>query len=505
LWPDIQTIEYREQRYAVLPHNTRTQIQLRAAGIEAPAPILYHYDWTSADGEKPFQIQKDTAALATSYQRSYILNDMGTGKTRAALWAWRFLYKSKVARKLLVVAPLSTLRFVWARELMMIMPDIKATVLHGTRERRIELLNQDSDVYIINHDGVKTIVMELHGRRDIDCMILDELAVYRNNSQRSRRMREFAKRFTWVWGMTGRPMPQSPVDVWAQCKILTPHTVPKFYTHAKTTLMQQIDRYRWVPREGAIETALSWMVPAVRYSLDDVVELPDAIYRTLDVEMSGEQDAKYREMANEMIAWIRDQKITAANAGVALSKLLQVGCGYVYSVNPQYATLDSTPRQETLLSILNEAPHKVLVFAPWRHLIDNTSALLTKEEIDHAVVHGGISLAKRGKIFNAFQNSSQYRVLLAHPACLHHGVTLTAATTVVWYSPITSLEVYEQSCARVRRIGQNHKQLFLHLQASPVEQKVYAMLRTKQRMQDQFLRLLEESTGERISKRTTET
>ena len=110
MWPDIQTIEYREQRYAVLPHNTRTQIQLRAAGIEAPAPILYHYDWTSADGEKPFQIQKDTAALATSYQRSYILNDMGTGKTRAALWAWRFLYKSKVARKLLVVAPLSTLR-----------------------------------------------------------------------------------------------------------------------------------------------------------------------------------------------------------------------------------------------------------------------------------------------------------------------------------------------------------------------------------------------------------
>ena len=402
-------MNYRGEKYAVFPHHPYSQIQLRAAEIEAPAPILYYFDWKSADGEQAFDVQKKTAALATSYQRAYVLNDLGTGKTRAALWSWYYLRQAGVAKKLLVVAPLSTLKFVWLREIGLIMPEIKAAVLHGSKNQRLEALKSDSDIYIINHDGLKTIVNELHQRNDIDTLILDELAVYRNNSQRSKRMRAFAPRFTWVWGMTGRPMPQSPVDVWAQCKILTPHTVPKFYTWAKTALMQQVDLYKWIPRQGAIETAFSWMQPSVRYSLDDVVELPPAIYRTLDVELSDEQLDTYRDVSNEYVAWVKEGRITAANAAVALGKLLQIGCGYVYTTAPEYVTLDSGPRQQLLLDLLEESAHKVLVFCPWRHLIDKLSALLTNEEVDHAVVHGGISLKKRGEIFHAFQNTSQYK------------------------------------------------------------------------------------------------
>src|SRR5436190_12657248 len=98
----IKTLEHQDQTYAILPHDPPTQHRLRAAGVEIPAPILFHYDWASSDGAVPFQIQKDTASLATSYQRSYILNDMGTGKTKASLWAWRYLFKIGVAQKLLV-------------------------------------------------------------------------------------------------------------------------------------------------------------------------------------------------------------------------------------------------------------------------------------------------------------------------------------------------------------------------------------------------------------------
>jgi SNF2 family DNA or RNA helicase len=307
----------------------------------------------------------------------------------------------------------------------------------------------------------------------------------------------FAQRFTWVWGLTGRPMPNSPLDVWWQCRILMPQNVPKLYSWAKTALLQQIDIYKWVPREGAIGTAFSWMQPSVRYTLDDVVELPEAISRTLDVEMSEEQATTYRMVANEYIAWIDEQRITAANAAVALGKLLQIGCGYVYSTAPLYATLDSAPRQDLLLQQLAEAPFKTIVFCPWRHLIDNLSALLTnlKEPIDHAVVHGDISLKNRGDIFNAFQNTSQYDVLLAHPQCVHHGVTLTAATTIIWYSPVTSLEQYEQANARIRRVGQKQKQLFLHIQSTAVERKVYGMLRSKQRLQNAFLDMIKTSTN----------
>ena len=116
------------------------------------------------------------------------------------------------------------------------------------------------------------------------------------------------------------------------------------------------------------------------------------------------------------------------------------------------------------------------------------SALLTDKEIDHAVIHGEIT--HRETIFDAFQNTTQYKVLLAHPQTVHHGLTLTAASTIVWYSPVTSLDVYEQANARIRRVGQREKQLFLHLQGTAVEQKVYAMLRQKQRVQDEFLYLI---------------
>jgi SNF2 family DNA or RNA helicase len=145
-----------------------------------------------------------------------------------------------------------------------------------------------------------------------------------------------------------------------------------------------------------------------------------------------------------------------------------------------------------LLEILEEAPQKVLVFVPYRHVLAGLSKLLISEKVDHAVVHGGTT--DRDQIFNLFQNTDKYKVLLAHPKCLAHGLTLTAASTIVWYSPTASLDLYEQANARIRRVGQVHKQQVLHLQGTPVEKKIYRLLQGKQRLQDKFLRMLEEGT-----------
>jgi SNF2 family DNA or RNA helicase len=485
LLPDRPQLQHNGTLFTVLPHTPTTQIALRAAGIEAPAPILSYYDW---EGGQPFEVQKATAALATSHTRSYILNDMGTGKTRAALWAWRYLNRAGCAHKLLVVAPLSTLKFTWLREISLTMPDCKAVVLHGTKERRLKLLALGADIFIINHEGLAVIERELWNTPHLDTLVIDELAVYRNDVKRSRRMRGFVQKFAWAFGMTGRPMPNYPTDCWSQCKILTPHTVPKYFRHARSMLMTEVDKFRWVPKPDALETAFSWMQPSVRFSLDDVVELPEAIVRVIDVELSAKQADVYQRLANELVVLIEKQIIKASNAGVAMGKLLQIGAGYVYTHNPEYVVLDSEARQQALLEIIEEASHKLIVFAPWRHLIEGLSKLMTAKKIDHAMVHGDIH--KREDIFNAFQNTSRYHVLLAHPQCVHHGITLTAATTSVWYSPITSLEVYEQANARIRRVGQKHKQLFLHLQATAVERKVYAMLRRKQNQQDRFLEMI---------------
>ena len=134
---------------------------------------------------------------------------------------------------------------------------------------------------MINHDGLRVIRKEIELRKDIDTLVLDELAVYRNNSERSKVMRKFAVRFKTVWGMTGGPTPNEPVDVWGQAMIVTPHTVPKYRKTCKEMLMTQVNEYRWVPKANATEQAFGMLQPSVRYALDDVIELPETIYRTM--------------------------------------------------------------------------------------------------------------------------------------------------------------------------------------------------------------------------------
>jgi SNF2 family DNA or RNA helicase len=490
LFPEAPLLKHRY----VLPHTLDTVALLSHIGIKVPHPMLTHYDWPG--DKKPFKVQRQTCAMATSYPRSYLLNDMGTGKTRSVLWAWDYLRREGKANKLLIVCKLSNMTFTWMREAFATLPKCKVAILHGSRARRLERLNdRTADIYVINHDGLRVVEKELQARTDIDVLAIDELAAYRNQSMRSKKMRTFAERFKYVWGLTGRPMPNAPTDVWAQCRIVTPNTVPKYFRIARDMLMIRKSQFVWVPKSNAIETAFSMMRPQVRFALDEVVELPPVISRTIDVDLSSEQKHAYQKLVREFRVMIQEKVITAVNAGAAMQKLLQVSCGYVYTTNPDYVTLDSTPRKDVLLETIEEVDRKLLVFVPFRHALAGLSALLTAEGVDHALVHGDTK--DRDQIFNLFQNTDKYKVLLAHPQCLAHGLTLTAANTIIWYCPTASLELYEQANARIRRVGQEHKQQVFHFQSTPIEKRIYSLLQRKQKVQDQFLKMLEEATSAR--------
>jgi SNF2 family DNA or RNA helicase len=476
----------------VVPHGMRETLMLRHLGYKVPNPFLYYYDWPG--GRQPFAVQRASLAMLTENPRAYLLNDMGTGKTKTALWAWDALNRAGLAKKLLVVAPLSTLNFVWARECFSTLPGRRVQTLHGTKQQRLDRLAQDADIYIINHDGLKVVESQLWTRADIDTLVIDELAVYRNNSDRSKRMRKFSKRFAIVWGMTGAPMPNEPTDIWGQCMIVTPGRVPQFRSHVRDMLMIRKSQYVWVPKPDAVQRAFQIMQPSVRYSLDDVVELPPLISRTIDVPLSPEQDKTYKRVATAMQAMVKDKVITALNAGAAMNKLLQIAGGWVYTENPEFVRLDASPRIVAMIDLINSAERKVLVAVPYRHMIDGISKIFGMKEIkiEHCVVHGDTK--DRENIFNLFQNTTKYKVMLVHPQTVSHGLTLTAADTIIWYVPITSLETYDQFNARITRVGQNHKQQLLHMQATPVEKKIYRMLREHQKMQNLFLDLVEEAT-----------
>lgn len=476
----------------IVHHGMPETLMLRHLGFKVPSPLMY-YDWK---GGTPYAVQRKTVEMLVENPRAYVLNHMGTGKTKVALWGWDFLHTNGLAKKLLVVAPLSTLNFVWAREVFRTLPGCRVQVLYGSRQDRLDRLAEDADVYVINHDGLKVIESELWTRADIDTLVLDELAVYRNNSDRSKAMRKFANRFAIVWGMTGAPMPNEPTDVWSQCMIVTPNTVPRYKSHARDMLMMKMQNNNWLwrPKADAVQRAFSWMQPSVRYSLEDVVELPPVISRTVDVPLSPEQAVVYKRVSTAMQAMVKDKQITALNAGAAMNKLLQIAGGWVYTKKPEFVRLDPSPRMAAMVDMIRAADEKVLIAIPYRHMIEGISKILNMKgvDIEHCVVHG--ETTGRDQLFNTFQNTDKYKCMLVHPQCVAHGVTLTAASTIIWYLPITSLDIYDQFNARITRIGQAHKQQLLHLQATPVEKKVYRMLREHQKMQNQFLQLVEDAT-----------
>jgi SNF2 family DNA or RNA helicase len=132
-----------------------------------------------------------------------------------------------------------------------------------------------------------------------------------------------------------------------------------------------------------------------------------------------------------------------------------------------------------LLEVIEEASHKVIVFAPFKHAIEIIAEEMRKNKIPAEIIHGGVSATKRTEIFSRFQTEDNPRVLIIQPQAAAHGVTLHAANVVVWWGPITSIETYLQANARVHRAGQRNPCTVVHLQGSPVEKRVYKMLSEK--------------------------
>jgi SNF2 family DNA or RNA helicase len=294
--------------------------------------------------------------------------------------------------------------------------------------------------------------------------------------------------------MTGSPIPNDPTDAWAQCTIVTPNSVPKYYSRFREDVMQRVTQFKWAPKPDAITKVFNVMQPSVRYTLDDIMELPECVERTVAIDMSDKQKQAYEQMKAHAFAAIAANEITAVNAGAVLNKLLQISLGWVYNNEHEVVPLDVDFRLDALVDTIQASERKTIVFVPFIHALDGVVQRLTTEGIDCSVVSGATPQQVRDTTFNLFQNSNKYRVLVAHPQCMAHGLTLTAADTIVWFAPTTSLEIFEQANARIRRYGQKHKQLVLMFQSTDVERRMYSRLRSKQKVQNTLLEMFEENS-----------
>lgn len=475
-------------------HDLASTLMLRNLGIEVPSPVSCYYDFPCPPDKPPFDVQKWTVELLTENLRAYVLSSMGVGKTVCPLWAFDWLKKHGLVNRMIVWAPLSTLKFTWLREAFDFLPHLTCSVVHArTRQKRLDALEAPADIYIINHDGWQSVGEELLKRPDIDVCCIDELAAYRNASDRSKWMQKYANHPArkFVWGMTGAPTPHAPTDVFQQAKIVTPKTVPKYFGRFRDELMIKISEFKYVPRKEANDKAFAVLQPSVRYTLEDVTELPPYISRRIDVDLGPKQKRVYEDLRKHAQALVDGGDITAVNAGAALNKLMQVSLGWVYNSNGQVVALDNDGRIDALVDLLNAATGKVIVFSAYKHALSGIEGAIAAHCKDRHVrtVSGDTSAGKRAEIFDEFQNGDAVDTLNAHPQCMAHGITLTAADTVIWFGPILSLEIYDQANHRIRRVGQRKKQSYYHIQATPIERKLYDALVSHQNLQSELLEM----------------
>jgi SNF2 family DNA or RNA helicase len=417
---------------------------------------------------------------------------MGTGKTNSVIWAADYLMTIGAVKRMLVICPLSIMDAAWRRDLFRTVMHRSVEIAHGARDKRAAIIGGTAEIVIINYDGVEIVQDEIDAG-GFDLIVVDEATHLKNvATKRWKVLNKLIKKDTWLWMLTGTPAAQSPVDAYGLAKIVNPKSVPRAFNAFRDLVQvrQSVFVFRNRPEAEAIVHSI--LQPAIRFTKEECLDLPELLYQTRDVPLSIQQDKYYKLLKKEMLMQAGGEEISAANAAVALNKLLQLSAGCVYSDTGEVIEFDVKGRTSELLDIVEEASHKVIVFVMFRHTIELVQKALLAEGHTVDVIHGGVSVSKRAEIFNQFQISPDPRILVIQPQAAAHGVTLHAANTIVWWGITLSLETYMQANARIHRAGQINRCNVVHLIGSPVEKKVLSVLENKGASQTKLLDLFKE-------------
>jgi len=486
--PKHKVIGESNGTYEVLVHWGLEEAQvLRNLGVkDVPSPITRRYNWPGK--YKPMAHQMQTAEFLTLHRKAFVFSEPGTGKTLSALWAADYLMSIKHVRRVLILCPLSIMHSAWLGDLSNSIIHRSAVVAHHTQSsRRIEMVQEDYEFVIANYDGLNLIANEIINDGRFDLVIVDEANAYKTpTTNRWKSLRAIIKPETRLWMMTGTPASQSPVDAYGLAKLVNPNGVPNFYTAWRDKVMLKATMFKWIPKPEAKALVLEALQPAIRFTKEQCLDLPPVMTMTRTVALTPQQIKYYNALKDRLMVEAAGETITAVNAAAGVSKLLQISCGAVYTDDKDVVEFDATPRLNELNAILGETNRKVLVFAMFRSSIDTIHTHLTKHTISAECIHGGVSPTKRADIIRRFQHEPSPRVLVMQPQATAHGITLTAADTVVFFGPLMSVEQYIQCIARADRKGQNAEKVSVyHIESSPIEKKMFSALVSK--VDDNFL------------------
>jgi SNF2 family DNA or RNA helicase len=481
-----------EDNKVLVDWNLENVQKLTEMGVKVESTINRDYTYTGMFN--PFDHQKKTASFLSLRKKAFCFNEQGTGKTASAIWACDYLMNEKQIDRVLIVCPLSIMQSAWQQDIFRTATHRTCDVAYGTPDKRRKILDQGSDFVVINYDGIEIVEDEITNG-GFDLIIVDEANAYKN--PQTRRWKCLNRILTnapsmRLWMMTGTPAAQSPVDAFGLAKLVNPDNTPRFLGNWRDQVMLKVSQFTWIPKPQATQKVHNVLQPAIRFTKDQCLDLPPITYQTREVPLTKQQEKYYKDIKRKMYIEAAQEDISAVNAAALMQKLLQISCGAVYSDTRETVLFDAKARLNVIKEIIDETSNKALLFVPFRNAIEMVSEFLHKNKINNEVISGSVTASKRTEIFSRFQNEDNIKVLVIQPQSAAHGVTLTRADTVIWFSPTTSLETYMQANARVHRAGQANKTTVINIEGSAVEKKIYKMLQNKEHVHTKIIDLYKE-------------
>ena len=475
-------------------------VSLARIGAPSMSTAVRDYEYPFMRGKyPPYQHQERIVNFLTTHHRSFCFGGMGVGKTASGVWAADYLISIGEVKRVLIVCTKTTMKPAWGDTLFDLVPRFAYTLLRGDKKTRERRAKEDTVFHIINHDGLAVVHDQLLAN-DYDLVMIDESTAFKNaNTDRWQRMNALTHKAKRVWLFTGSPTPKSPEDAFGQAKLVCPERVPEFITHWKFMTMNQQGPFRWVPKKNARDTVFDALQPAIHIDKNDVLlNRPETAEVWREVELTAEQRKMLKALKDKEVVYTADgTTITPVHAAAALTKYMQILVGAVYDDNGNAIVVDSKPRIEEIIQLIEEGRAsgigswdeplgKSIVVVPYRHTLELVQKYLEKD-YKVAVIHGGVSASKRDEIMYKFQRTQDIEVILAIPDTIAHGLTLTAANTTIWVSPLIKPEIFQQANERMDRPGQTQSMVRARIYATDTEKKYYEALDNRQDWQNDLL------------------
>lgn len=408
---------------------------------------------------------------------SALMLECGLGKTITTLTAVSdLMYDYFEISKVLIIAPLRVGLSVWKQECdkWEQLKYLRCSIAVGSVSERQKAMQSDADVYIINRENVEWLVKNYPF--DFDMVVIDELSSFKSHQRkRFRALRKVRPKVGRIVGLTGTPVPNGLMDLWAEINLLDMgERLGRYITRYRDEYFKPDKRngaivYSYKPLPDAEERIYGKISDiCVSMKAADYLEMPERVDNIIEVGMNDKETAMYKRLEKEMLLPFADGDIDAVNAASLSNKLLQLANGAVYDENGKVRKIHSRKLDELedLIEAANGKP--VLVYYSYKHDRDRISERFNAREI------------KDDKDISEW-NAGKIQLAIAHPASCGHGLNLqSGGSTIVWFGLTWSLELYQQANARLYRQGQKNTVVVHHIiTKGTVDEKVMTALKNK--------------------------